>query len=121
MSTGSIWTGAFWKAAAERAISTFAQSTAASAIVINFADINATMNTLEQALGIGATAALLSVLKSVGFGLGTGGSPSRVEIPPANVGLAKAQVEEKIDRKVDQALIAENERQARLADNKKEN
>lgn len=105
MSTGSIWTGAFWKAAAERAISTFAQAFIGAGLVINLTDLDATGNSLLAAGSIGLTSAILSVIKSVGFGLASSeGSPSLVEVP-------KAKVEEKIEA----ALEDENARQARLA------
>lgn len=57
-----IWTLDFWKGAGERAIKTFAQTLAAIAVVgVPVFDLD-----FEQGLGIAATAALASILTSIG-------------------------------------------------------
>lgn len=58
-----MWSSSFWKATAERALRTFAQALAAliGAGAVNIIDID-----WPASIGIAATAALLSVLTSIG-------------------------------------------------------
>ncbi|WP_134324527.1 holin [Cumulibacter soli] len=64
-------TAAFWKATTERAVKTFAQALVAL-IVVGTSVLDQTWG---EALGIAATAAIVSVLTSVGSGA-MGGGPS---------------------------------------------
>ena len=61
----TIWSVTFWKACAERALATFAQTLAA---VIGVDLIGIHVIDWPTVLAIAATAALLSVLKSVAVG-----------------------------------------------------
>ena len=69
----TIWSVTFWKACAERALATFAQ-TLAAVIGVDLIGIHAI--DWPTVLAISATAALLSVLKSVAVGAVGDGSPA---------------------------------------------
>lgn len=73
MSGYSIWTLDFWKAAAERAIRSFAFATGAALAggVTNIAEVP-----WQSALGMGAMAAVLSLLASVSVNRATGDGPA---------------------------------------------
>ena len=78
----TIWSVTFWKACAERALATFAQTLGA---VIGVDLIGIHVIDWPTVLAIAATAALLSVLKSVAVGATTDGSPAigGTEVLPA--------------------------------------
>ena len=63
---------AFWKAATERAVKTFAQALVALIVV----GTSVFDQTWLEAVGVALTAAVVSVLTSVGSGAVTGGEPS---------------------------------------------
>lgn len=70
-----MWTNSFWKETAERAVKTFAQTLAASGIVVGVAG----WDKWQAALIASALAAVLSVVTSVASaGLGDKGTPSLV-------------------------------------------
>ena len=74
-----MWTTLFWKDAAERSIKTFAQTLVALLVTAGATTIVAI--NWPVFLGTAATAALVSLLTSIGSAAGTSGTPT---ISPAS-------------------------------------
>lgn len=84
-----MFTLIFWKATAERAVKTAAQAAAATWATVSLTTLDQTTNELQVVGIIGLSAAILSVLTSLGSSALTDGGPSLTNsevLPPATGG-----------------------------------